>query len=184
MLDVPSTLLRCMLVVDAHELMAARIAPRKTPDAFTLAHQIALDAERMLGRVNPEWSYTRLRREHDEAARDQQRGRYSDRVFSAPWEFVAGKLEARLLVSPLEIATEGATQHHCVTSYARDAAAGRYAVVRIDGAERATAGYRLTNDGWRLDQVYAACNGRVSDACRAFAVGLNIPNPTHQREAA
>jgi hypothetical protein len=70
-----------------------------------------------------------------------------------------------LLVSQADIATEGATQHHCVASYARWAAMGKYAVFRIDGKERATAGVV----GHVVDQVYGACNAQVSDECRAFA---------------
>lgn len=171
LLDFPSGVLNAVHGVEyENESIAARISPRKTPFAFQQTVHIVRDARRMLGNAfNPDWGLARITHEHDLAAREHRRKRFSDAPFADAWSYEAGGYAATLLTNALEIAVEGDTQHHCVSSYASMAASGDYAVLRIEGAERATAGYRKHNKGWRLDQVYAACNAPVTNACTAFA---------------
>jgi hypothetical protein len=184
LLDFPSGVLGGVIDAGSDELMAARIAPRKTPMSLTHTRLLIGDAKRMDVEVNPEWGYARLQHEHDAAAKNHQRRRYSDKPFATSWATANDRFGARLLTSPLDIATEGATQHHCVAAYSHEARRGDYAIVRIDGAERATAGYRLHDNGWRLEQVYGACNAAVSEACRAFALSIALQIPLQRKAAA
>lgn len=173
LLDFPSGVLNAVHggYEAAEELIAARITPRKTPMAFQQTVHIVRDTRQMLGRAfNPDWSLARMRREHDEAARKHRSGTFSDKPFAEAFSYAAGGFTGTLLTSQLEIALEGDTQHHCVASYANLASRGDYAVIRIEGPERATAGYHYTKDGWRLEQVYGACNAIVKAECNAFAL--------------
>lgn len=165
LLEFPSGVMRGVYVADDDEVIAARITPRKTAIEFQQTVHLVRDTRRMLGRAfNPSWGFARVEREHHTATREIMRGKFSDRRFADDWTFDADGFAAELLTSQLDIATEGAAQHHCVASYARQAANGGYAVFRIEGKERATAGLR----GGRIDQVYGACNNPISDECRAF----------------
>ncbi len=148
---------------------ASRLAPRCTPMSLLETLHIVRDARRMLGEINPAWGLPRIKREHDAAMLEQRRKRYSPAPFTEAWSFSDDGFTADLLVSPLDIVAEGDTQHHCVGSYASDAADNRYAVLKVEGKERATIGLRRTAEGWLVDQVYAACNAPVSAACRVFA---------------
>lgn len=173
LLDFPSGVLNAVhggfLAED--ELVAARITPRKTPMGFQQTVHIVRDTRAMLGiAFNERWSYARMRREHDDAARNARRGKFSDKPFAEPFTYEAGGFTGTLLTSRLEVAVEGDTQHHCVSSYANLAGRGQYAVIRIEGKERATAGYHYSKKGWRLDQVYGACNAIVKAECNAFAM--------------
>lgn len=166
LLEVPSGVMREINSGSADELMAARVATRKRPQEFRLAMHAVHDTRRMLGReFNPEWGMARIVREHEAATRAIMQRRYSDKRFADDWSFEESGFCATLITSQAEIAVEGETQHHCVASYARSAADGGYAVFKIDGKERATAGVR----NGRVDQVYAACNSPVSKECGAFA---------------
>ena len=173
LLDFPSGVLNAVhggFLAD-DEKIAACITPRKTPLVFQQTVHIVRDTRNMLGRdFNPDWSLARMRREHDEASRNLRRGKFSDKPFAEPFTYEAGGFTGTLLTSALEVALEGDTQHHCVGSYANIARCGEYAVIRIEGKERATAGYRFGKDGWRLDQVYGACNALVKAECSAFAM--------------
>lgn len=168
LLEMPSGILPSVRHgADADEIIAARITPRKRRDEFFATLHIVSDTRRMMlpAEFNPEWGLARMRREHELATKAVMQQRYSAKPFASDWAFEKDGYSARLLTSQLDIATEGATQHHCVASYARIAAKGDYAVFRIDGKERATAGIR----GRQVDQVYGACNAQVSDECLKFA---------------
>lgn len=149
------------------EIIAARITPLKRPREFRQTIDLVRDTRRMMlpDEFNPQRGFARMRREHELATKAIMERRYSSKVFAEDWSFEDEGFLATLLTSQASIATEGAVQHHCVASYARSAAMREYAVFRIEGKERATAGVR---DG-RVDQVYGACNAQVSDECRAFA---------------
>lgn len=168
LLDMPSGVMRGIRgEVGENEIIAARITPLKRPREFQQTLDTVSDTRRMLlpDEFNPQWSLARMRREHEAATKAIMQQRYSDKTFALDWTFEKNGFSATLLTSQAAVATEGAIQHHCVAGYARDCAMGTYAVFRIDGKERATAGVR---DG-RVEQVYGACNVPVSDACKAFA---------------
>lgn len=168
LLDIPSGVLPAISSGgDEDEAAAAKITPRKRRAEFDHTLHIIRDTRRMMlpGEFNPQWGLARMQREHELATKAIMQRQFSSKVFAPAWSFADNGFTAELLTSQVDIATEGATQHHCVASYARYAAMGKYAVFRIEGKERATAG--VVGDG--VDQVYAACNAQVSDDCKAFA---------------
>lgn len=173
LLDMPSGVMRAIRGdVGDDEIIAARITPRKRAREFQQTLDIVSDTRRMMlpNEFNPEWGLARMRREHELATKAFMERRYSDKSFAADWSFEEKGFSGTLLTSQASIATEGAIQHHCVASYARSCAMLEYAVFRIEGKERATAGVR---DG-RVEQVYGACNENVSDECKTFASKLAI----------
>jgi hypothetical protein len=166
LLDIPSGVLRWVHYFSEDEAIAAHIAPRKRREEFEQTRHLIIDTRRMLGRnFNPRWSLARMREEHDNAAREALARRYPRTQFADDWSFEDNGYTATLLTSQADIALEGQTQSHCVASYAQSAAAGQYAVFKIDGKERATLGVQ----NGLVNQVYGACNNAVSDECRAFA---------------
>ncbi len=166
LLEFPSGVLRAVNGATDDERIAARITPRRKPVDFQNTVHLVADTKRMLADAfNPMWSYARMWREHEEASRQILRGKFSEKRFAEPWAFKEAGFTAELLTSALDIAAEGGSMHHCVASYAKLASHGSYAVFRIEGRERATAGVRFG----RLDQVYGACNANVSDECDTFA---------------
>lgn len=168
LLGIPSGVLPSIMSgADENEAIAARITPRKRKIEFLQTLHVVRDARRMMmpAEFNPQWGWARMQREHELATKAIMQRKYSAKAFAPAWRFEDGGFSAELLTSQLDIATEGATQHHCVASYARTAAIGEYAIFRIDGRERATAGIR----GRSVDQVYGAYNAQVSDECKAFA---------------
>lgn len=171
LLNFPSGVLSGIRAADEDEQIAARITRLKQPIEFRHTVDLIRDTRRMLGKdFNSAWQYQRMSREHDAAVREMMNRRYSDKRFAPDWSFADGGFRATLLTSKLEIATEGGTQRHCAASYAHHAAHGRYALFRIEGIERATAG--IVPETGKLDQVYGVCNSQVSDACRQFAFAL------------
>lgn len=171
LLDVPSGVLRGIMTCDEAEFIAARLTHRRRiPEYMETLHLVG-DTMQMVGRrhFNPGWSYNRMVEEHNAAVKEQHSRHYSAKRFTDDWSFEKDGFTATLLTSRLDIAMEGSTQHHCVGAYASLAAAGEYAVFRIEGTERATVGLSWSApDVWRVDQVYAACNRAVSPACVAF----------------
>lgn len=168
LLEIPSGVLPAIVDgANEDEIIAARITPRKQSRVFLQTLDTVRDTRRMLTpqEFNADWGLARMRREHELATKAIMERRYSSKPFASDWRFEDDGFIATLLTSPVDIATEGATQHHCVASYAGYAAKLDYSVFRIEGKERATAGARKG----RIDQVYAACNAPVSDECRAFA---------------
>lgn len=168
------------------EALAARLTPWRNPLSFQHTAHIIRDARRMLGDLNPAWGLARIQREHDRAVMERRSRTFSNKPFAQPWAFERGGYKAELLTSKLAIAVEGDTQHHCVGSYASMAADGRYAVLRIEGPHRATAGLVITPQGWGVDQVYGACNAVVPDACRSFVIAAarHLASVTHRARAA
>lgn len=171
LLDFPSGVLNGIWTTDEDERIAARITPVKRAIQFRQTVDLVRDTRRMLGtNFNPAWQYQRMSREHDAAVREMMSRRYSPKRFAPDWSFEADGYQATLLISKLEIATEGEAQRHCAASYAHTAAQGRYALFRIEGKERATAG--IVPETGKLDQVYGAFNSQVSEECRRFAFAL------------
>jgi hypothetical protein len=167
LLDIPSGVLPAIREGgDQDEAIAAVITPRKRVIEFDHTLNIVRDTRRMMANeFNPEWGLARMQREHELATKLIMQRRYSTKAFAPAWQFAENGFSAELLTSQADIASEGAIQHHCVASYAHNAAMGKYAVFRIDGKERATVGVI----GGRIDQVYGACNAQVSDDCKTFA---------------
>lgn len=168
LLDMPSGVLPAITSGgDEDEYVAARISPRKRVIAFEQTLHLVRDTRRMMlpTEFNPQWGLARMQREHDLATKTIMQGKYSSKAFAPAWQFADSGFSAELLTTQADIATEGAIQHHCVASYARLAAEGKYAVFRIEGKERATVGVVKHI----VDQVYGACNAQVSEECRAFA---------------
>jgi hypothetical protein len=168
LLDMPSGVMRAVSGrVGENEIIAARITPLKRPEEFQQTLNIVSDTRRMMmpDEFNPEWGLARMKREHELATKAIMQMRYSDKAFAADWSLEDDGFTAALLTSQASVATEGAIQHHCVASYARDCALGEYAVFRIEGRERATLGVMKG----LVHQVYGACNAGVSDECKAFA---------------
>lgn len=167
-LDMPSGIMRGIgYSVGEAEMIAARITPRKRPMEFQQTVHLIEDTRRMMlpGEFNPQWSLARIRQEHEAATRMVMQKRYSNEAFAPAWSFQDGPYTATLLTSQAEIATEGEVQHHCVASYARMAAHGECAILRIEGKERAT----LSVMHGTVQQVYGACNAAVSAECKLFA---------------
>ena len=108
-------------------------------DALRMMHASQIDA--------PDWSPRRWREEHDRLARESARRAASPKPFIEPWSMSYGDYTATLLVSPADIAEEGAVMRHCVASYAADAKAGDCRIVRMDGAYRGT--LEVTRHGLR-----------------------------------
>lgn len=151
--------------------IAARVCERKTFMGLEAAYHTVVDARRMIGDAfNPRWSMARIRREHDRATAERIKTKYSDKPFTDAWSMEVDGFTFTLLITPLDIGLEGASQHHCVGSYASEAQRGKYRVFKIEGAERATLGlWRRGPFDWAVDQVYGPCNQVVSDKCRAAA---------------
>lgn len=183
LVEFPSGVLRAVQGAKDEEVIAARITHRKTVEAFQATVHLVSDTKRMLGAAfNPAWGLSRMEREHHDAVRELASKKFSSRNFAEPWAFERDGFTATLLTSELDIATEGATQHHCVASYAKQSARGNYVVFRIEGKERATAGYRA-GKSLATDQVYGACNSRVSDDCEAFAHFAKLAFERARRES-
>lgn len=187
LLDMPSGIMPGIMRLETggvgdNEIIAARITPRKRPREFQQTVDLVRDTRRMMlpDEFNPQWGLARMRREHDLATKAIMERRYSNKAFAPDWSFEDQGFSATLLTSQASIATEGAVQHHCVASYARNAAMREYAVFRIEGKERATAGIR----NGRIDQIYGACNAQVSEECRSFAAKLAARYEANCRDAA
>jgi hypothetical protein len=175
LLDFPSGVLPGVMGADDDEAIAARLTPRKNAIVFRQTTDLVRDTRRMVGDdFNADWGLARMRREHEDAVRNLRSKRYSKDEFCPAWEYAANGFTATLLTSKYEIGVEGDLQRHCVGSYANVAAGGSYAVLRIDGKERATAGLHKNGKAWQVEQVYGACNLPVSAACREFAIDAAV----------
>lgn len=174
LLGVPSGCLNGakLFLNDANLAMAARLTPKRQAMPFLETAHLIRDARRMGVDINPQWGLARLRREHDEALIERRRGSFSNKTFADAWQHDSDGFHAERLTSQLDIALEGDAMHHCVASYSQLAADHLYLVLRIEGKERATAGYRLSRDDrtWMLDQCYGYCNDAVSSETYAFAL--------------
>jgi hypothetical protein len=173
LLEIPSGLLRYVHGAQPDEVIAARITPKITLADFMRTQHIIRDTRDMMGfAFNSRWSFARMEREHADATKAVARKQFSDHRFADDWTFAADGYTAKLLTSQLDIAVEGNVQHHCVAAYAKLASRLQYAVLRIDGKERATLGLRRVGSIFRVDQLYGACNSFVSPACEAFCTSV------------
>jgi hypothetical protein len=122
-------------------------------------------------------------RSDDKANKEVLLRKYSDERFRQDvYNYLEGEVvveevgTATLLVSPLEVATEGKKMRHCVGGYANMCERGGYAVyhiVDVDDKE-ATAGYRINIinaevGSLELSQCYSYENTKASDKCLEIA---------------
>lgn len=158
---------------DLARLTAAKIAPRVVD--FERTESMLKDTVRMSIRhgsqVNYDWSYRRWHEEHEFLSREISKSEFSEKKFTEDCVFTQGDYTFTLLTSQLDIATEGNTMRHCVSSYAHTASKGDYAVFRVEGKERATLGLsintRIEVDKASLQQCYGYCNQTISDDLRS-----------------
>lgn len=132
---------------------------------FREAVMLAHDTIRMGGEINRAWSMRRLREEHDRLALEWARAKSDPTPWAEPFSATVDGFTFTMLNSGADFSAEGATMRHCVASYAMDAKAGRYIIMRIDGKERATV--RFGGHPVRVQEVRARFNARVSPACAA-----------------
>lgn len=145
---------------------AGLIARNRTE--FREAVMLAHDTIRMGGTPEPRWSLRRLREEHDRRAQEWARAKYDPTPWGEPWSCEMDGFTFTLLNSGADFSAEGATQHNCVASYAREAKEGRYIIMRIDGKERATV--RFGGHPVYVQEVKGRFNKPVSDACSVACV--------------
>jgi hypothetical protein len=155
---------------DPAKIAAAKIAPRVAD--FEHTEMVIRDTLRMAQRqrseVNYDWSYRRWNEEHELLSREINKSRFPDKKFTEDCIFTEGGYTFTLLTSQLDIATEGNTMKHCVSSYARTASNGDYAVFKVEGKERATLGIVIDNvNKASLQQCYGYCNTMVCDDLRS-----------------
>lgn len=141
---------------------AGIIAKNRTE--FREAVMLVNDTMRMGGEINRRWSLRRLREEHDRRAMQWARAKADPTPWAEPWSCDMDGFRFSLLNSGAAFSAEGAIQHHCVASYASDAKAGRYIIMRIEGKERATV--RFGGHPVRVQEVKGRYNATVSEACR------------------
>jgi hypothetical protein len=93
------------------------------------------DTARMRNNFNPNWSIKRIKREHEQAVKDQLLKTFPKTQIELanilPAEYRQGDFVATLLKSPHEIAGHGKQQHHCVANYAGRSARNEYAVYSL-----------------------------------------------------
>ncbi len=130
---------------------------------------VARDFIRMGGVLNPEWSVSRLKREHDAKAIEGLLEKADSTPFLKSWFGDFDGYSFSLLCSEADFAIEGITQRHCVKSYARSSKRGDIVVFRVMGPERATASFG-TRQRYSMDsQIKGFANSEVSDDCHAAA---------------
>jgi hypothetical protein len=128
---------------------------------------------------NWKWSLKRIKEEHDSAAMEVNKRRFSAHKFCKPETY--GNFTK--LTSQLEVAQEGQVMHHCVSSYASYCSNDTYQVWAYDdGKERGTLGldtYRVPmlavwDKGVKVsfNQFYGVVNSRMSDKAHAEAKEL------------
>jgi hypothetical protein len=194
LVTIPSSMLKhegllanssCILKVVADIAKKRKLVTNKA-EVAKISNTV-LDTCIMKGNLNQtyslNWSWKRWQEEHDKANKEVLLRKYSDERFR---QDVYNYLEeevvveevgtATLLVSPLEVATEGKKMRHCVGGYANMCERGNYAVyhiVDVDGKE-ATAGYRINiidaeRGSLELSQCYSYQNTKASDKCLDIA---------------
>lgn len=127
---------------------------------------IAQDVQRMGGVIDPCWGRKRLKKEHDALVVKRMFDRTDSTPWAKSWFFDVGAYSFALLKSETDLAIEGATQRHCIASYASACRSGRETALRIDGAEHATCSWKK---GDSQIQVKGFANSQVSAECIAAA---------------
>lgn len=179
--DLPYKFLGLTGGLDARVLRKIPRGPFTVRDAVNFFHQYN-DTKVMFHELgwafNPDWSFQRIKREHDLATAAIRREKYSSEPFCDPDVRDIGGFTFTKLVSPLQVKEEGDNMHHCVGSYARRCKEGYYTVYKVESEhERATLGITISInlDGetiYNYNQCYGHCNRRVSDDLEYAALRL------------
>lgn len=169
---IPSTLLRAgVLNTDRAFIYKNSGIPMtnflKGTQAAKAFQLLVIDTERMLlalenRELNPEWSGRRVKEEHDrliilqnnrwrEQVEKHNKGMLQDftTLFELPFVSHSGFV-AKPCTSPQQVRDEGSKMNHCVGSYARECAEGKYIVYSIVSKD----GVRSTL-GIRVNKLYA-----------------------------
>jgi len=125
---------------------------------------LALEAE-----LRPVRDAAELRNLHDELAeRLNAQRRPEVEILDFPDPPLAAEDGIEPIADHPSLIAEGASQHHCVATYAKHVAARRLYVYRITGHERATVSIKPRADGtWRISELKASRNRSVSARTRA-----------------
>lgn len=140
---------------------------------------LARDLENMGGVVDPSWGRKRLQREHDDQIMTRAETKSDPTPWARSYKTEIHGYTCTLLTSHRDLAIESATQKHCVHTYVERCRAGREIVFRIEGPERATAGF------YRPDsylQVKGRFNREVSKGTRLVAEAAVTKYLAHLRE--
>lgn len=183
--DAPAARLSQVRVYQSDDSTIWALKSAKNAHNVGLAQNLYGDTERMFSqlgkKVNPDWSFKRLKEEHDQAVLDINRRKYSNEPFCEKDVHDVGGYIFTRLNSPLEVRTEGDSMRHCVGSYATVCAQGTYRVYTVEkGNERATLGITRPNrfslfdpsEGWSFQQCYGFANKSVSQELRDAAYKL------------
>ena len=139
-----------------------QVSPREASDFARLWH----DCERMGVGLNPLWSPSRLKREHDAAAMAKMLEKADPKPWAPFWQYEEDGYLFTLLRSEADFAMEGITQRHCVRSYVSYARSGKEVVLRIEGRERGTCSW---NKRHPAIQVKGHRNSDLSPAAQMAA---------------
>ncbi len=130
------------------------------------------DCKRMLGDDFKEtWSYNRVVLEHDKAVAQLLTAQYSDNDFGyyklIPTIIEDDEFTAKLVRSPLQLASLGKSQRHCVGSFVNHCSNGEFIVYQITDKEGtiSTSGFFVKNH-FIGNQHYFSCNKVVLDESR------------------
>ncbi|MGR3481636.1 PcfJ domain-containing protein [Salipiger marinus] len=147
-------------------IYAGKFAPPGLFDEIAILYR---DTQRMGIAVNPEWSLTRLKREHDAAALADAMKKTDQTPWAVPYRAEVDGLLFVRLTSDRDLSVEGLIQRHCVASYSVYAKRGVFFIFSISGDERATYAFDERGDDVDL-QGFAntAPSARVRRAAEKF----------------
>jgi len=150
--------------------------------------RIIRDTIRMAGmldrKTNNKWSRRKWHEKHAEWTKEINAQKYSPKPIKWLTELPESLkrieyegLTASLLMSPLDIRTEGDTMRHCVGSYAGAVQDAKYVVYHIEGGNDSpptTVGIThkwYGRSSWQIQQHYGKCNSRqdVTDVHKRLA---------------
>lgn len=145
-------------------LLASRLHARGGD--FMQFYIMANDINRMGGTLDQTWGRKRTKAEHDALVMKRVMASTNNTPWAKAWFYDVGPYSFSLLKSESELVIEGATQRHCVGSYAKACREGREFVLRVEGKERATCSWAKGDNAM---QIQGFANTDVSKECRLAA---------------
>lgn len=135
-------------------------------DTLNLFRLLGRDTERLY-----KLSYRRIKEEHDICSKEYNKRRFSNEEINCLKSLTStyfqgeNSFEAHLLKSPLAIAEEGMTMHHCVASYIPQVENGRYLVYSItqNGERHSTLGISVSDAKCVFNQHFMKYNKVVEN---------------------
>lgn len=122
-------------------------------------------------------SITQLRQWHHsmtvcwELSLDRGRRLEEEAIFSLPAKFGEPPWPGTQTIEPIttlfELQAEGDHLEHCIATYARSIATGRYYAYRMLSPIRATLGFQRTGTAWRFDHIQGMKDVRLTEEMRA-----------------